>query len=69
MVHGGGRLMQQLLDSVIQPVFSNAILNQKHDSAVVNVNGVKLAFTTDSYVVKPLFFPAAISANWRYAEP
>jgi hydrogenase expression/formation protein HypE len=58
MAHGGGgRLMQQLLDSVIQPVFSNPLLNQKHDSAVLNVNGSKLAFTTDSYVVKPLFFP------------
>ncbi len=58
MAHGGGgRLMQQLLDSIIQPVFSNVILNQKHDSAVLNINGSKLAFTTDSYVVKPLFFP------------
>ncbi|MDD5577760.1 MAG: hydrogenase expression/formation protein HypE [Methylobacter sp.] len=58
MAHGGGgRLMQQLLDRIIQPVFSNPVLNQKHDSAVVNINGAKLAFTTDSYVVKPLFFP------------
>ncbi len=58
MAHGGGgRLMQQLLESIIQPVFNNRILNQKHDSAVVNINGSKLAFTTDSYVVKPLFFP------------
>jgi hydrogenase expression/formation protein HypE len=57
MAHGGGgRLMQQLLDSIIQPVFSNPLLNQKHDSAVFNVNGSRLAFTTDSYVVKPLFF-------------
>ncbi|MDO9270813.1 MAG: hydrogenase expression/formation protein HypE [Methylobacter sp.] len=57
MAHGGGgRLMQQLLDRIIQPVFSNPLLNQKHDSAVLNVNGSKLAFTTDSYVVKPLFF-------------
>lgn len=57
MAHGGGgRLMQQLLDSVIQPVFSNPLLNQKHDSAVLIVNDSKLAFTTDSYVVKPLFF-------------
>jgi hydrogenase expression/formation protein HypE len=57
MAHGGGgRLMQQLLDSVIQPIFSNSVLNQKHDSAVLNINGSKLAFTTDSYVVKPLFF-------------
>lgn len=57
MAHGGGgRMMQQLIDSIIQPVFSNDILNQKHDSAVLEINGSKLAFTTDSYVVKPLFF-------------
>lgn len=49
--------MQQLLDHMIQPVFSNPILNQKHDSAVFNINGSRLALTTDSYVVKPLFFP------------
>jgi hydrogenase expression/formation protein HypE len=58
MAHGGGgRMMQKLLDNLILPVFSNPILNQKHDSAVLNINGAKLAFTTDSYVVKPLFFP------------
>lgn len=57
MAHGGGgRMMQQLIDCVIQPTFSNDILNQKHDSAVVEINGSKLAFTTDSYVIKPLFF-------------
>lgn len=57
MAHGGGgRLMQQLLTSIIQPVFSNPILNQQHDSAVLTLNGSKLAFTTDSYVIKPLFF-------------
>jgi hydrogenase expression/formation protein HypE len=58
MAHGGGgRLMQQLLDGIIQPAFNNPLLNQKHDSAVLTVNGSRLAFTTDSYVVKPLFFP------------
>lgn len=57
MAHGGGgRLMQQLLDSLIKPVFSNPILNQQQDSAVLSINGAKIAFTTDSYVVKPLFF-------------
>ncbi len=57
MAHGGGgRMMQQLIDSIIQPVFSNDILNQKNDSAVVEINGSKLAFTTDSYVINPLFF-------------
>lgn len=58
MAHGGGgRLMQQLLDNRILPVFNNPILNQKHDSAVLDLNGLKCAFTTDSYIVKPLFFP------------
>ena len=57
MAHGGGgRLMQQLLDSMIQPVFSNPLLDQKHDSAVFNMGDQKIAFTTDSYVVDPLFF-------------
>ena len=58
MAHGGGgRLMQQLLAQVIQPTFSNEYLNQQHDSAVFKVGEQKLAFTSDSYVIKPLFFP------------
>lgn len=57
MAHGGGgRLMQQLLDSIIRPAFRNDILAQQHDSAVVPPPGGRLAFTTDSYVVNPLFF-------------
>jgi hydrogenase expression/formation protein HypE len=52
----GGRMMQQLIDNIIQPAFSNDILNQKHDSAIVKINEARLAFTTDSYVIKPLFF-------------
>ncbi|HOC30866.1 MAG TPA: hydrogenase expression/formation protein HypE [Armatimonadota bacterium] len=54
---GGGRLMHDLLDSVITPAFKNEILNQGHDSAVLDVPTGRLAFTTDSYVVHPLFFP------------
>jgi hydrogenase expression/formation protein HypE len=58
MAHGGGgRLTQKLLESLILPVFDNPILNQKQDSAIFEINDVKLAFTTDSYVVNPLFFP------------
>lgn len=58
MAHGGGgRLMQQLLTQVIQPTFSNDYLNQQHDSAVFSIGEQKLAFTSDSYVIKPLFFP------------
>jgi len=56
MAHGGGgRMMQQLIDNVIQPVFDNEILNQKHDSAVVDINGSKIAFTTDSMLLTLYF--------------
>lgn len=58
MAHGGGgRLMQQLLERLIQPAFDNPYLAARHDSAVVELEGTRLAFTTDSYVVQPLFFP------------
>ncbi|MCW5981529.1 MAG: hydrogenase expression/formation protein HypE [Bryobacteraceae bacterium] len=54
---GGGKLMEQLLESVFYPAFSNPALNNRHDGAVMEVNGSRLAFTTDSYVVRPLEFP------------
>jgi hydrogenase expression/formation protein HypE len=58
MAHGGGgRLMQQLLEKIFLPSFDNPLLGQRHDGAVLEVGGQKLAFTTDSYVVHPLFFP------------
>ncbi|MCB1496275.1 MAG: hydrogenase expression/formation protein HypE [Bauldia sp.] len=53
---GGGRAMERLLDTVIRPAFDNAQLARRHDGAVLDLNG-PIAFTTDSYVVKPLFFP------------
>lgn len=54
---GGGSIMNGLLEQVIFKQFSNPQLDERHDSAVLNVNGSRIAFTTDSYVVKPLFFP------------
>ena len=54
---GGGRLMHQLIEEVILPVFRNPLLDARHDSAVFEMGGARLAFTTDSYVVRPLFFP------------
>lgn len=54
---GGGRLMQQLIESMFVPAFGNPILNARHDAAVVQLNDTMLAFTTDSFVVHPLFFP------------
>ena len=56
--HGsGGRLSAALLREVFLPEFRNPALEQLNDQAVVDVGGVRLAFTTDSFVVKPLFFP------------
>jgi hydrogenase expression/formation protein HypE len=58
MAHGGGgRLMHQLLEDVFLSDFDNDSLNNRHDSAVLNLPGKKLAFTTDSYVVRPIIFP------------
>ncbi len=54
---GGGRLMHQLIERTIVPAFRNPVLDVRHDSAVLDVAGARLAFTTDGYVVRPLFFP------------
>lgn len=58
MAHGGGgRLMNQLIEQVFLSAFSNPALDRRHDGAALEANGARLAFTTDSYVVRPLFFP------------
>ncbi|HAM41358.1 MAG TPA: hydrogenase expression/formation protein HypE [Candidatus Omnitrophica bacterium] len=54
---GGGRLSHQLIERMFRPAFQNDALNQRHDGAVVGLDGHRLAFTTDSYVVHPLIFP------------
>ena len=54
---GGGRLMHQLLESLVIPKFGGEELEARHDGAVLHVGQTRLAFTTDSYVVAPLFFP------------
>ncbi len=54
---GGGRLTHQLIEKIFMPAFSNSMLEQRHDGAVLAVNGSRLAFTTDSFVVRPLIFP------------
>ena len=57
LAHGaGGKLSQELVEQVILPAFGNPLLNKLHDGAAVHMGG-HVAFTTDSYVVKPLFFP------------
>ncbi|MEL6134861.1 MAG: hydrogenase expression/formation protein HypE, partial [Bacteroidota bacterium] len=55
--HGsGGQLTNQLLDKVILDVLQNPVLDQRHDGAHLDIQG-PLAFTTDSFVVNPIFFP------------
>ncbi len=54
---GGGRLMHELIERVFLAAFRDPALEARHDGAALEVDGVRLAFTTDSYVVRPLFFP------------
>jgi len=56
--HGsGGKLSAELVRDIFLPAFQNPALARLDDQAIVNVNGQRLAMTTDSFVVKPLFFP------------
>ncbi|MBI5360727.1 MAG: hydrogenase expression/formation protein HypE [Planctomycetes bacterium] len=58
LTHGsGGKLTHELIKTMFVKNFSNSALNQLADSAVCELPGKKIAFTTDSYVVNPVFFP------------
>jgi len=57
LAHGsGGKLAHDLVEKSFVPALANPLLNRLDDSAVIDFSG-RLAFTTDSYVVKPIFFP------------
>ena len=53
---GGGRATERLLDTIFRPAFDGPELARRHDGARLDLSG-PIAFTTDSYVVKPLVFP------------
>ncbi len=56
--HGsGGKISHSLISQIIAPVFDNPVLNRLDDGAVLEIGGKRLAFSTDSYVVDPIFFP------------
>jgi hydrogenase expression/formation protein HypE len=56
--HGsGGKLSAQLIERIFLPAFRNPLLDALDDQAVVPVDASRIAFTTDSYVVTPIFFP------------
>jgi hydrogenase expression/formation protein HypE len=58
LAHGaGGKATRALVEDVFAGAFDNPLLAPLSDSALFDVDGTRLAFTTDSYVVKPLFFP------------
>ncbi|WP_432752254.1 hydrogenase expression/formation protein HypE [Streptomyces sp. JL2001] len=54
---GGGALSAELVEHLFAPAFGGELLAGLGDSAALTLGGVRMAFSTDSYVVRPLFFP------------
>ena len=54
---GGGRMTRELIERIFVPAFSNELLAPLHDGALLPPRPGRTAFTTDSYVVRPTFFP------------
>lgn len=54
---GGGRLSNQLIEEVFFNEFKNSYLQQSHDGAIIQLDSSKIAVSTDSFVVHPVFFP------------
>ncbi len=55
--HGaGGKMTHELIEELFLEAFENEVLRALEDSALLTASGSRVAFTTDSYVVKPLFF-------------
>ncbi len=58
LAHGsGGKLSHQLMEKMVLPQFRNELLEPLHDGAIFSLGGQRVAFSTDSYVVNPIFFP------------
>ena len=56
--HGsGGKLTSDLIENIFLPAFHNPVLDKLDDQAVLTIGGTRIAFTTDSFVVTPIFFP------------
>ena len=54
---GGGALGNELIEQMFLPILGNPLLNELGDQAVFDISNTRFAFTTDSYVIKPYFFP------------
>ena len=58
LAHGGGGLLgNELIEKMFVPILDNPILNKLNDQRIFEVDSSRIAITTDSYVVKPIFFP------------
>ena len=58
LAHGsGGKLSHQLMEKMVLPQFRNELLEPLHDGAIFSIGDQRMAFSTDSYVVSPIFFP------------
>jgi len=58
LAHGsGGKLTRQLIEKIVLPQFRNELLEPLHDGAIFSLGNERVAFTTDSFVVSPIFFP------------
>ncbi len=56
--HGsGGKISHSLTKDLLLPVFNNPVLAELNDGAIFDLEGLRLAFSTDSYTVDPIFFP------------
>ena len=56
--HGsGGKMSHQLITDMILPIFDNPMLEVLHDGAIFDIAEQRMAFSTDTYVVDPIFFP------------
>ena len=66
--HGsGGKLSHDLIESIFVKYFDNDLLRQQTDSAILDLEGKKVAYTTDSFVVDPIFFPGGNIGNLAIA--
>jgi len=56
--HGsGGKISHRLINEIMLPIFDNPILSPLNDGAIFDIKGNRIAFSTDTYVVDPIFFP------------
>jgi hydrogenase expression/formation protein HypE len=60
---GGGKASQNLIEHIFVKALGNPLLNLLEDQAVFTIDGARLAFTTDSYVIDPIFFPGGNIGN------